>query len=459
MKYKPHDYQRVATQYILDHKGCGLFLDMGLGKTVITLTALSVLKEEYFDLGRCLIIAPARVIKDTWPNELEKWDHLHLSYSLLTGSPKERRQILKDLPTDLYLISRELVVWLVKELAPEWPFDMVVIDELSSFKSPQAKRFRALRQVRPMMNRVVGLTGTPKPNSYQDLWSELYLLDGGKRLGRFVTHFRRTYFNSYRLGNFTKYDLLPGAGQQIEEAIKDICISMKAKDYLSLQKLSEIDYTIHLETNEKALYRELSKEYLLSLGDHQITALNGATLATKLLQLSNGAVYDEKKEVVPIHNKKLEVLKELAESGENLLVFYQYVSDRDRILQAFPEAVAYTHTRDGEQWNAGKIKMLVCHAGSVGYGLNLQEGGHIIVWFGLPWSSELYEQANRRLYRQGQTKPVLVYRLLAGGTYDEKVRDSLKKKISSQEALLESLKAELLESEETNADCTAVSNY
>lgn len=444
MKFNAHPYQEKAIRYILDHPFCGLFLDMGLGKTVSTLTALQIIKDDYLDLNRVLIIAPKRVALDTWPQEIAKWDHIDLTYTMLTGSRREREEGLHK-KTDLYITTRDLVTWLEEETRGRWPFDTVIIDELSSFKSSSAKRFKALRRVRPRMKRVIGLTGTPKPNSFLDLWPEIFLLDQGERLEKTVTKYRQKYFTMQTWGGFPKYDLIKGQDKEIGKKIKDICISMKAKDYLNLKEPMVIDQMVRLSEREEKLYRKMEKQYVLELEDKEITAVNGAALSGKLLQLANGAIYDENKKATVIHDAKIEALKEKMEEGENLLVFYEFQSDKDRILKAIPEAVALDGSDTIRDWNAGKIKMLIAHPASAGHGLNLQQGGHVIVWFGLNWSLELYEQANARLHRQGQKDPVIIYRLLTRGTLDESVAVALSRKSQSQEALLKALKARIKE--------------
>lgn len=353
MKFKPHDYQKTAIQYILDHPACGLFLDMGLGKTVSTLTALKLLRDDYFDLKKVLIIAPKRVALDTWPSEIKKWEHTRdLTYTMLTGTKKERELALKA-DTDLYIITRDLVTWLVEHLGRAWPFDTLVIDELSSFKSNQAKRFKALKKVRPLVKRVIGLTGTPKPNTYLDLWSQLYLLDRGERLEKYITHYRRKYFNQFTWGGFPSYELQPGKDRIINQKISDICISMKSKDYLDLKDPTTIDLEICLSPKEMAHYKTLERDYLLEFQGQEITALNGAALSTKLLQLANGAIYDEDKNYVELHQAKLETLKELAEQPENLLVFYEFQSDKERILKSNPGCPGFRYIgrhQRVEQW-------------------------------------------------------------------------------------------------------------
>lgn len=439
MQFKAHKYQKTAIDFIIKNKYCGLFLDMGLGKTVSTLTAIKKLRDEYLDVKKVLIIAPKRVAIDTWPAEINKWEHTKdLTYTMLTGGLNERVRGLKT-QTDIYITTRDLIKWLVDYVGRDWDFDMVVVDELSSFKGYSSKRFKALKKVRPKCNRLVGLTGTPKPNGYEDLWSQIYLIDRGERLGKNITTYRRTYFRAINYGAFNKYSLMPGMDMFINHKIKDICISMDSKDYLDVKEPMIIDHYVNLDKKELDVYKRLQSDYVLEFKQKEFEALNGASLVGKLKQLANGAIYDENKEYTLIHDKKIEALKEIAESEENILVFYEYKSDLDRLKKTFKDAVVF---RDGviDKWNAGKIKMLLAHPASCGYGLNLQQGGHVIVWFGLSWSLELYLQANARLVRQGQTKPVIIYRILAKDTVDEKIVNVLSDKNYSQKALLNELK-------------------
>lgn len=443
MKFIPHDYQKTAIQYILDHPYCGLFLDMGLGKTVSALTAVDILINDRLEVKSVLIVAPKRVAVDTWPQEVQKWDHTKgLTYTMLTGTPTERKAGLTQ-ETDLYITTRDLVPWLVETVGKDWRFDMVIVDELSSFKSSRSKRFRALKKVRPLIKRLVGLTGTPKPNSYMDLWSEIYLLDQGERLGRTITSYRSSCFIETNWGGFPSYTLCQGADELINKKIADICISMKAKDYLPLEDPMIIDRWVTLGPKERKLYKQLERDYLLSFPESDVTAINGAALSNKLLQLANGAVYDENGTAIHVHDAKLDTLKEMVEEGENLLVFYAFRSDKERILKAIPEAVALEGEEQIKAWREGKIKVLLAHPASAGHGLNLQEGGHVVVWFGLNWSLELYAQANARIQRQGQTEPVRIYRILAKDTLDESVAKALDSKARSQEALLEALKVKI----------------
>lgn len=445
MDFKPHDYQRVAMDWILDHEKCGLFLDMGMGKTVSSLTAVEVLRDDYLDIGKVLVIAPKRVAEDTWPSEVNKWAHLQdLTVSKILGPPAERRRAIQA-DADVYIVSRDNVAWLVDELKGDWDFDTLIIDELSSFKNHASKRFKKLKTVTPYFKRVIGLTGTPAPNSYLDLWAQVYLLDRGERLGKNITTFRRTYFDGISRGMYTEYKLKPGAKEAIDEAISDICISMSAKDNLDLKEPMLIDVKVAMDSKEKKLYKTMERDAVLELGDDTIAALSAAVVSNKLLQLANGAIYDEDGKPHVVHGRKLDALEELREEaqGENLLVFYSFKSDYERIKERFPDAVKLEGAESIRDWNAGNIKMLLAHPASAGHGLNLQDGGSIIIWYGLTWSLELYQQANARLHRQGQKNTVRIYRLLTEGTVDARVAEALEGKSIRQEELLEKLKAEI----------------
>ena len=443
MRFTPHEYQRRAIDRVVDQSHVGLFLDMGLGKTVITMTAINRLMYEEFEISRVLVIAPKRVAEDTWTREHAKWDHLrHLKISRVLGTAAQRKAALRA-NADIYVIGRDNVVWLTQQLK-DWPFDMVVIDELSSFKNPQAKRFRALRKVMPKTSRVVGLTGTPSPNGLMDLWAEIYLLDMGERLGRTIGAYRERYFRAGAHSGYVVYKWLPrkGAPEKIEEKISDICMSMSAEDYLTLPK--RIDNVIPVELSEAELsaYRQMEAEQLLELeGDDMVVALNAAAVMTKLLQIANGSVYTSSGSVTRIHDAKLEALEEIVDTASSpVLVFYSYRHDLDAIIGKIKGARTLEGPQDIADWNDGKIPVLLAHPASVGYGLNLQDGGHTIVWYGLTWSLELYQQANARLYRQGQTKPVIIHHLVAEGTADEQVMRALQDKDTSQAALLAALK-------------------
>ena len=447
MKYSPHAYQKRATQFILAHEAAGLFLEMGLGKTVITLTAIDELMNDRFEVQKCLVIAPLRVAEDTWSRESTKWDHLkHLRIAKILGSAADRIRALKK-NADIYVINRENVVWLVEALEENrirWPFDMVVIDELSSFKNNQAKRFKALRKMRPMMDRIVGLTGTPAANSLMDLWAEMYLLDRGERLGRTLTAYRGNWFRpGYGNGYVTyKWEPRRGALEDITKRIADITVSMKAEDYLELP--DKIENTIEVDMGEKGtkLYQDMERESLIELeGADEIVALDAAAVMSKLLQMANGFIYDQAHNSIHLHEAKLEALEEIVEAADApVLVFYNFQADKDAILAKFHEARLLENDSTIEDWNRGKIKMLLAHPASAGYGLNLQEGGHIMAWYGLPWSLEQYLQAVARLQRQGQKYPVMVYHIIAKGTVDEQVMKSLQKKDITQSALIGILK-------------------
>jgi SNF2 family DNA or RNA helicase len=445
MKFIPHDYQKTAIEFTLDNLAAGLFMDMGLGKTVVSLTVIEELKNNYLEEVKALVIAPKRVAEDTWPTEHIKWDHLtNLKVVKIMGTPKERAAALRQ-EGDIYIITRDNLAWLVDLLGTTWDFNIVIVDELSGFKSNKSVRFKKLRKVRPRVNRIIGLTGTPAPNGYEDLWAQVYLLDRGERLGKTITEFRRRYFITLYRHGYNEYELRPGAKDEIDAAISDICISMKAKDYLKLKEPLIINRIAKLDKKEFELYKKMERDAVLEIDENDITALNAAAVSNKLLQMSNGAVYTEDRDVIQIHDKKLEVLEELIEeaNGEPVLVFYNFKHDRDRILKRFKDVRILDTDQDIKDWNAGKIKILLAHPASAGHGLNLQAGGHIVIWFGLNWSLELYQQANARLNRQGQTETVRIYHIIAEGTIDERVLEVLKGKNMRQEDLLRKLKAEI----------------
>lgn len=448
VRFRPHDYQVTAMDWIRERPYAGLLLDMGLGKTVIALTVINELLYDSFDTNRVLVIAPLKVAEDTWSRETAKWAHLaHLRISKVLGSEKERRAALAA-DADIYVINRENVVWLVETMGAGWNFDTVVVDELSSFKSHQAKRFRAMRKVRPRVKRLIGLTGTPMPNGYMDLWAEVYLLDRGERLGKTITGYRNEYFSVLQRPGFQIYTLRSGADKTINARIRDICLSMKASDYLKLAEPLRITVPVALAEPEMARYRTMERDAVLELGETEITAASAAAVTTKLLQLANGAVYDEGRKVTQVHDQKLARLEELVEeaAGRPVLVFYSYQHDRDRIKARLGALVRELKTpEDIRDWNDGKIEVLLAHPASCGHGLNLQEGGDIIVWFGLSWSLEQYQQANARLHRQGQTGSVRIYHLTATGTVDEDVLKVLEGKGQTQEEFLRALKARIAE--------------
>ena len=445
MKFIPHDYQKRAIALTVEKPNIGLLLEMGLGKTVITMTAIQELMYDCFEVSRVLIIAPKRVAEDTWTREHEKWDHLKgLRISKVLGTEQQRLSALAA-DADIYVIGRDNVKWLVEtyQRRKKWPFDMIVVDELSSFKNPQAQRFRALRKVLPHTKRVVGLTGTPSPNGLMDLWAEIYLLDRGERLGGTIGAYRETYFRPGARSGYTTYKWEPirGAQEVIEKKISDICISMSAADYLQLPKRIDNVIPVKLSTSEMAAYRRMEEEQLLRIDDEDIAALNAAAVMGKLLQIANGSVYSVDNVPVKIHEAKLDALSEIVDTTDSpVLVFYSYKHDLSAIRGKIPEARTLETEKDIADWNAGKIKVLLAHPASVGYGLNLQEGGHTIVWYGLTWSLELYQQANARLHRQGQEKPVIIHHLIATGTVDEQVMRALQSKDVTQASLMRALK-------------------
>lgn len=445
MKYKPHNYQQFATDFILNQSICCLMLDMGLGKTVITLTALWQLALDSFDVSRVLVIAPKRVAEDTWPKELAKWEHLiGLTSSLVLGSASERKVALQK-KAFLYIINRENVAWLVKN--HYWDFDMVVIDELSSFKSNKAERFKAMKKVRPMVTRIVGLTGTPAPNTLLDLWPQMYLMDMGQRLGRFIGGFRDRFFLPDKRNREIIYSYKPreGAEDAIYALISDICISMKAADYLDMPERIDNRIEVSMSPKERKLYDDFQKDMVLSIGDEELDAVNAAALSNKLLQMANGAVYGEDKKIIPIHDRKLDALEDLVEAanGKPLLVAYWYKHDLQRIKARFKNARCIDTAKDIDDWNAGKIPLALIHPASAGHGLNLQDGGCTIVWFGLTWSLELYQQLNARLWRQGQKHTVVIHHIVTKGTHDEDVMWALENKDTRQSALIEAVRARI----------------
>lgn len=445
MKYKPHNYQQFATDFILNQSICCLMLDMGLGKTVITLTALWQLTLDSFDVSRVLVIAPKRVAEDTWPKELAKWEHLTgLTSSLVLGSAAERKAALQR-KAFLYIINRENVAWLVKN--HYWDFDMVVIDELSSFKSNKAERFKAMKKVRPMVTRIVGLTGTPAPNTLLDLWPQMYLMDMGQRLGRFIGGFRDRFFLPDKRNREIIYSYKPreGAEDAIYALISDICISMKAADYLDMPERIDNRIEVSMSPKERKLYDTFQKDMVLSIGDEELDAVNAAALSNKLLQMANGAVYGEDKKVISIHGRKLDALEDLVEAanGKPLLVAYWYKHDLQRIKARFKNARCIDTAKDIDDWNAGKIPLALIHPASAGHGLNLQDGGCTIVWFGLTWSLELYQQLNARLWRQGQKHTVVIHHIVTKGTHDEDVMRALENKDTRQSALIEAVRARI----------------
>ena len=451
MNFIPHNYQRYCIERVLDTPALGLLLDMGLGKTVITLTAVNDLKYNRFAVNKILVIAPKKVAESTWVKEASKWDHLKLlRFSTVLGSQAKRIKALNT-PADIYVINRENVPWLVEYYKNAWPFDMVIVDEFSSFKNHQAKRFKSLKWVRPHIKRIVGLTGTPAPNGMLDLWAQVYLLDGGERLGKTITGFRERYFEPDQRNRDRVFTYSPkqGADERIQQLIGDICVSMKAEDYLELPDIVFNTVPIILDSKAEKAYNKLETEMLLQVDETTIDAGSAAVLTNKLLQLCNGAVYDEDRNVVNIHDCKLEAFMELIEglNGKPALVFYNFQHDKDRIKKA----LAKTNLRvrelktpqDETDWNNREIDILLAHPASAAYGLNLQQGGNHVVWFGLNWSLELYQQANKRLHRQGQTEKVIIHHLTVSGGVDEDVVRALENKTNTQDDLMAALKARI----------------
>ena len=444
MKFVPHEYQEYAKEFIVNQNISALFLDCGLGKTVITLTAIWELMLDYFEVRKVLVIAPLRVARDTWPAELHKWEHLKgIEMSAVLGSERERVTALNR-RADVYVINRENVEWLAGY--GKWDFDMVVIDELSSFKSHKTKRFKALKKVRPMVKRIVGLTGTPAPNGLIDLWAEIGLLDMGQRLGRFIGGYRERFFVPDKRSRemVFSYKLRDGAEEAIYGLISDICISMKAADYLEMPECIYNRVEVVMNEKERKLYQQLERDMLISFEDGDIDAVNAAGLSNKLMQMANGAVYDENKAVKHIHDRKLEALEDLVEAanGKAVLIAYWYKHDLERIKK-YVGAVELDTAEDMRKWNAGEIPVAVIHPASAGHGLNLQAGGSTLIWFGLTWSLELYQQMNARLWRQGQKETVVIHHLMAKGTLDERVMEALEKKDCGQSALVDAVKARI----------------
>ena len=446
MKYNPHEYQSYATDFILSHPISAVFLEMGLGKSVITLSAIFDLCLDSFLVCKVLVIAPLRVARDTWPSEIKKWEHLKgLSYSVAIGTEKERIDALMTRST-MYIINRENVDWLVNKSGIPFDFDMVVIDELSSFKSYGAKRFKSLLKVRPSVNRIVGLTGTPSSNGLMDLWAEFRILDLGQRLGRYITHYRNTYFTPDKRNAqvIFSYKALPGAEDKIYKQISDITISMKSIDYLKMPECIVNEVSVSLNEKEWNIYSKFKDDMVTKLGDEEIDAVNAAVLSGKLLQMANGAVYDSENKTHIIHDKKLDALEDLIEgaNGKPVLVAYWFKHDLERIKNRF-SVRQIKASKDIEDWNDGNIPIAVIHPASAGHGLNLQSGGSTLIWFGLTWSLELYQQTNARLYRQGQNETVIIHHILTKGTIDEDVMTTLTRKEETQASLIDAVKAKL----------------
>lgn len=447
MKFIPHEYQQAAVEALESNERYGLFLDMGLGKTVTTLTAIQNLVYDRIEVRKVLIIAPKSVAESTWQDEAEKWDHIGLRFSTVLGSAKKRAEALAR-PADCYVINRENVVWLCEYYKYRLPFDMLVVDESSSFKNPAAKRFKAIRKCLPCFERVVILTGTPAPNTLMDLWSQMYLLDRGEALGRTITAYRTAYFVPDKTNGPVVYSYRirdKKSEKNIYDKIAGKVMSLKAADYLKLPERIDNVVKVQLPEKVKKLYGKMEKELVLGMADKEVTAASAAALSNKLLQIANGSVYTDAGGTVHVHDAKLYALSEIVEanSGKNILVFYSYRFDLEALQERFPDAAVLQGAGEMRKWNCGQLPMLLAHPASSAYGLNLQAGGHIIVWYGLTWSLELYQQANARLFRQGQDKPVIVHHLVAAGTMDTDVMSALRKKASGQNALLEAVKGRI----------------
>lgn len=452
MKYNPHEYQTFATNFILEHPVSAILLDMGLGKSVITLTAIQSLMRDSFEVHRVLVIAPLRVATQTWPSELEKWEHLHdLTYAVAVGTEAERRYQLRR-NVDIHIINRENIKWLIEDSGLPFNYDMVVIDELSSFKSHQAKRFKALMKVRPTVKRIVGLTGTPSSNGLMDLWAEYKLLDMGERLGRFIGGYRGRFFTPDKRNQqiVFSYKPLPGAEEHIYRLVSDITISMKSTDYLKMPECVINEVPVMLSENETELYRTMKNDLILNMDDGDVDAVNAAALAGKLSQMANGAVYDENGKTVHIHDRKLDALEDLIEAanGKPVLVAYWFKHDLERIEERLYKLHIPFSKLDTSasitRWNNGELPVALVHPASAGHGLNLQSGGSTIIWFGLTWSLELYQQTNARLWRQGQTaSTVVIHHIITTSTIDRDIMAALRRKDRTQSALIAAVKANL----------------
>ena len=443
MQYTPHTYQTRLKDFIIGNRYAFLTVDMGLGKTVTTLTAVRELMEDYLEAERVLVIAPKSVAENTWTSECAKWDHLaHLRVSVVMGDEKHRIKAL-DTPADIYVINRDNVVWLTQHLGKHWDFDTVIIDESSSFKNPQARRFKALRKVRPQIRRMILLTGTPSPNGHMDLWAQMWLIDMGQRLGRTLGSYRTKYFRPGRSNGHVAYDwiLRPGAGDEISSQMSDVTVSLKAEDWLEVPDFTEADIRIALSPTESKTYRDFERDQLMSLEGKEIEAVTAAALTNKLLQFTGGAMYDTDHGWHEVSDAKLRALEGIMESaaGDPVLVFYQYKHEKERLLERFKTLRPVIFSGEPEilqEWNAGRIPMLLCQPASVQYGLNMQDGGHLIVWYTPTWNLEQYQQANARLHRQGQKRPVICYRLVCEGTVDNRVIAAVSAKDGAQESLL-----------------------
>lgn len=447
MKYNPHNYQTYATEFMIKNPVSAVFLDMGLGKTVVTLTAINEMCRDSFLVSKVLVIAPLRVARDTWPAEIEKWNHLKgLTYAVAVGTEAERRAALLQ-KASVYIINRENLCWLIEDSGLPFDFDMVVIDELSSFKSHRAKRFKSLLKARPRIKRIVGLTGTPSTNGLMDLWAEFRILDLGKRLGRYITHYRQNYFIPDKRNGMVvfSYKPLPGAEEAIYKQIDDITISMKAEDYLDMPDCIYNEVKVKLDKKERKVYNTLKKEMVVSIGADEVDASNAAVLSNKLSQLANGAIYSDDKKVISIHDRKLDALEDLIEAanGKPVLVAYWFKHDFERIKKRF-DVREIKSSKDIVDWNNGQIPVAVIHPASAGHGLNLQAGGSTLIWYGITWSLELYQQTNARLWRQGQkSEAVIIHHIIAEKTVDEQIMAALNRKDKTQSALIDAVRVNL----------------
>ena len=447
MKYNPHNYQTYATEFMIKNPVSAVFLDMGLGKTVVTLTAINEMCRDSFLVSKVLVIAPLRVARDTWPAEIEKWNHLKgLTYAVAVGTEAERRAALLQ-NASVYIINRENLCWLIEDSGLPFDFDMVVIDELSSFKSHRAKRFKSLLKARPRIKRIVGLTATPSTNGLMDLWAEFRILDLGKRLGRYITHYRQNYFIPDKRNGMVvfSYKPLPGAEEAIYKQIDDITISMKAEDYLDMPDCIYNEVKVKLDKKERKVYNTLKKEMVVSIGADEVDASNAAVLSNKLSQLANGAIYSDNKKVISIHDRKLDALEDLIEAanGKPVLVAYWFKHDFERIKKRF-DVREIKSSKDIVDWNNGQIPVAVIHPASAGHGLNLQAGGSTLIWYGITWSLELYQQTNVRLWRQGQkSEAVIIHHIIAEKTVDEQIMAALNRKDKTQSALIDAVRVNL----------------
>lgn len=448
-----HEYQNFCVDFLKSHPEAMLILEMGLGKSAISLTAIADLMFDSFDVGKTLVIAPLRVARTVWPTERENWEQANfLRMSVMVGGAKEREAALK-VPADVYVINRENVKWLVDRLGNNWPFDMVVIDELSSFKNHQSQRWKALKKARPKIRRIVGLTGTPAGNGLMDLWAETYLIDSGKRLGRFIGRYREAYFRAQGMNPYTgvvfNYTPLAGAEEAIYSRISDISVSMKALDYLDMPERVTVNHFVDMDAKERAAYDDMRDQLIVKLDGDTIDAANAAVLSGKLMQMANGAIYNDQREMKKLHDRKLEMLADLIEqaNGQNVLVAYWFQHDYERIME-YLKGQGYQprdlkSDADIADWNAGKIQVGLISPASAGHGLNIQKGGHILIWFSLVWSLEMYQQTNARLWRQGQKEVVTIHHILTRETVDEDVLKALEKKDTTQQNLIAAVKARL----------------